>query len=132
MDIIYYSATVFLLLFMLLATYDEIQREGLVTVPRLFRDAADTARLAKVKFGTGNDPVFNHLAPDPMLLLVKAAVVASAQIGKRLLPSRPPPIEDWTEEDELMAELYLARQRAREILPAEIQTFVQSDCESEI
>ena len=62
------------------------------------------------------------MASDFMLLLMKAAVVASAQVGERLLPFSPPPVEDWTEEDEMVAEIYRAEQAAKSTtIPDEIQ-----------
>mmetsp|Transcript_20311 Transcript_20311/g.56076 ORF Transcript_20311/g.56076 Transcript_20311/m.56076 type:complete len:123 (+) Transcript_20311:439-807(+) len=81
----------------LVATYDKIQEMGTIAVPALVAGAAESAKVAKVKFGAADDQLFDHMSVDPTLLLMKAAVVASAQVGERLLPSCPPP-EDWTEE----------------------------------
>ena len=104
----------------LVSTYEKIQVEGTIAVPTLVANAANTARVAKVKFGAEKDPTFDHIAVDPTLLLMKTAVVASAQVGERLLPSCPP-LEDWTAEDDMQARRYLAEKHARTTIPAEIQ-----------
>lgn len=104
----------------LVSTYEKIQVEGTIAVPALVANAANTARVAKVKFGAAEDPVFHHIAVDPTLLLMKTAAVASAQVGERLLPACPP-LEDWTAEDDMQARRYLAEKQARTTIPAEIQ-----------
>ena len=105
----------------LVSTYNKVQETRKIAVPFLILGAADTARVAKVKFGAATDQVFDHMAVDPTLLLMKTAVVASAQVGERLLPACPPPEEDWTEEDDLQAQIYLAEKQARSTIPSEIE-----------
>ena len=109
----------------LLSTFDKIQ-DGKITVPVFGSSKGHLAKVAKVTFRATDetgDSNFDHLAPDPTLLLMKSAVVASSQLGERLLPGCPP-VEDWTSEDELEAQRYLAymaERQARIPIPAEIQ-----------
>ena len=106
----------------LLHTFDKVQSTHAIKVPATIDDLSDI-KVGKVTFGPNDGQRFNHLAVDPTLLLMKTAVVASAQLGERLLPGCPVELDDWDEEDEQLALLHLANQRTASNPPIEIQTF---------
>jgi len=89
----------------LLNTFDTIQRTNKIKVPARHRQNV-CDKVVRVSFGTA------QLAPDPLLLAVKSAVVWSVRQGQRLLPACPPPPDDWTELDYFYAELELGRRQA--------------------
>lgn len=105
----------------LVATFDKITASGNISVPVLAEDLS-TLKVAKVKFGKlqGEEKEI-HVAVDPILLLIKAAIVLSSRFGERLLPVCPPLDDDWTEGHEEMALAYLERPRAKFVPPTEIK-----------
>ena len=104
----------------LLGTYDKLKNSNSISVPVL-NSALEGLKIAKIKFGKFGDEEQVHVAVDPMLLLLKAAVVLSARFGERLLPACPPEAKDWDSADEAMAQAYLEQERLRWIAPNMIQ-----------
>lgn len=104
----------------LLGTYDKLKNSNSISVP-VPNGALEGLKIAKIRFGKFGDKEQVHIAVDPMLLLLKAAVVLSARFGERLLPACPSEANDWDSADEAMAQAYLEQERSRWVAPNVIQ-----------
>ena len=111
----------------LLGTYDKLKNSNSISVP-VPNGALEGLKIAKIRFGKFGDEEQVHVAVDPMLLLLKAAVVLSARFGERLLPACPPEANDWDSADEAMAQAYLEQERSRWVAPNVIQV-AAGNCE---
>ena len=77
--------------------------------------------IPKVTLGKLGNKEQTHIAVDPTLLLIKAAVVVSARLGERLLPSCPIEASDWDSGDEAWAKAYLEQERSQWLPPNEVR-----------
>jgi hypothetical protein len=81
-------------------------------------------RVRKIKFVGQNDNGSGHSAPDPILLVSKAAVVFSIRHGQRLAAGAEPHDDKWSDLDELAAEQYLEGYEALSMEPLMTRVYI--------